>query len=103
MSGFASMSLVRKANSKFLIASALLLGLTGLTLTASVSSADAAVCARGAFRAGCAGPRGAFVVRRPGPVVVGRSVYRYPAYRYPVYRRPLYRGCFWRAGVRICR
>lgn len=29
------------------------------------STASAVVCARGVYRAGCAGPRGAVVVRRP--------------------------------------
>ena len=31
----------------------------------SVSDANAVVCARGVYRAGCAGPAGAVVVRRP--------------------------------------
>ncbi len=34
----------------------------------AVSDANAVVCARGVHRAGCAGPAGAVVVRRP-PVV----------------------------------
>lgn len=29
------------------------------------ASAEAAVCARGAYRAGCAGPNGAVVARKP--------------------------------------
>ena len=36
--------------------------------TAIVTSADAAVCARGVRGAACAGPRGAVAVRRPVPV-----------------------------------
>ena len=32
------------------------------------TSAQAAVCADGVVRAGCAGPRGAVVVRKPVPV-----------------------------------
>jgi hypothetical protein len=43
--------------------------------------AEAAVCAAGVYRAGCAGPRGAVVVRKP---IVAPH-------------------CYYRAGVRICR
>ena len=64
----------------------LLLGLTALTLSATVPEADAIVCARGVYRAGCVGPGGAVVVRRP---YYGGGGYHH--------------GCFWRAGVRICR
>ena len=51
------------------------------TLTAAPDNAEAVVCARGVYRAGCAGPRGA--------VVAPRAVYRAPVYRGPVrvYRR----------------
>ncbi|WP_026607020.1 hypothetical protein [Methylocapsa acidiphila] len=48
---------------------------------ASTSDANAVVCARGVYRAGCAGPRGAVVTRRP--------VYR-PYHRGVVVRRPYY-------------
>lgn len=61
----------------------LLLSLTALTLAASVPSADAIVCGRGIYRAGCVGPRGAVVVRRP----IHHHIH----------------GCVWRAGVRVCR
>jgi hypothetical protein len=61
----------------------LLLSLIALTLAASVPGAEAIVCGRGVYRAGCVGPRGAVVVRRP--------IYHH------------HHGCFWRAGVRICR
>jgi len=50
-------------------------------IAVDVASAEAAVCARGVYRAGCVGPRGAVVVRRPV---------------HPV-------RCYWRRGVRICR
>jgi hypothetical protein len=50
-----------------------------LWLIIATPDANAYVCARGVYRAGCAGPRGAVVVRRPVA------------------------GCYWRAGVRICR
>jgi len=39
------------------------------TMTFESSNANAVVCARGVYRAGCAGPNGAVVVRRPVPVV----------------------------------
>ena len=46
-----------------LIASALLA--FGATMTIESSDANAVVCARGVVRAGCAGARGAVVVRKP--------------------------------------
>lgn len=49
----------------------------GATLTVASTDANAVVCARGVYRAGCAGYRGAVVVRRPpmaGAVVVRRPV-----------------------------
>ena len=46
---------------------------SAMFLTAIPSDANAVVCARGVFRAGCAGPHGAVVVRRP--VVVCHSVW----------------------------
>jgi hypothetical protein len=52
----------------FLIAATLLGGTFALTVT----DASAAACARGVYRAGCAGPRGAVVARRP--VVAPRVV-----------------------------
>jgi hypothetical protein len=57
-----------------------------ITLTAlffvmeSARAAKAVVCARGVYRAGCAGYRGAVVVHRPAVV-----------------------GCAWVRGVRVCR
>jgi hypothetical protein len=36
-----------------------------MTALLTVSDANAVVCARGVYRAGCAGPGGAVVVRRP--------------------------------------
>lgn len=46
-----------------LIASALLA--FAATMTFEASDANAVVCARGVYRAGCAGRNGAVVVRRP--------------------------------------
>jgi hypothetical protein len=48
--------------------------------------ANAAACAAGPHRAGCAGPRGAVVTTRP---------YARPAVVAP--------RCYYRAGVRVCR
>ncbi len=59
----------------------LLLGLFSLGAT----EASAVVCARGVVRAGCAGARGAVVVRRP--VAVRPAVVVRPA---PVVRRRVY-------------
>ena len=42
------------------------------------SQAEAFVCARGVYRAGCVGPRGAAVVRRPAYY---RGGYAYRGYR----------------------
>lgn len=40
----------------------------GATMTLELTTASAAVCADGVVRAGCAGPRGAVVVRKPAVV-----------------------------------
>ena len=58
--------------SLLLIASAIL-AFSG-TMVVETTDANAAVCARGVYRAGCAGARGAVVVRRP-PAVVCRTVW----------------------------
>lgn len=44
------------------------------TMVVETTDANAVVCARGVYRAGCAGARGAVVVRRP-PAVVCRTVW----------------------------
>jgi hypothetical protein len=44
------------------------------TMTFEATDANAVVCARGVYRAGCAGYRGAVVVRRP-PVTACRWIY----------------------------
>lgn len=46
----------------------------GATMTVESSDANAVVCARGVYRAGCAGARGAVVVRTP-PVAACRWVW----------------------------
>ena len=82
--------------------------LATLLMTTATLEANAVVCARGVYRAGCAGPNGAAavgpngaaVVGPNGAAVVGRPAYGRPAYAHP-YANPYYR-CYWRAGVRIC-
>ena len=51
----------------FLIVASALLAF-GVTMTFESSDANAVVCANGVVRAGCAGPRGAVVVRNPAVV-----------------------------------
>jgi hypothetical protein len=58
-----------------------------LTFTVDVPSANAVVCAKGVYRAGCVGPNGAAVVRRP---VAGAAVVRRPVAGAAVVRRPGY-------------
>ena len=55
----------------FLLVAAALLAF-GTTMTVESTVANAAVCADGVVRAGCAGPRGAVVVKKP--VKVCRTV-----------------------------
>lgn len=62
----------------------------GSFVALSTIEASAVVCARGIYRAGCVGPRGAVVARRPvvvRPVVVapGAVVVRRPYVRRRVY------------------
>lgn len=79
MSKFPLKNIGRQHNSKFPVKQVLLLlGLTALRWL----QAFPVVCARGIYRAGCVGPRGGVVMRRP--------IHRY-------------HGCYWRAGVRVCR
>jgi hypothetical protein len=68
---------------KIIASSLLVLGL----LAVQVSEANAVVCARGPYRAGCAGPRGAVVAHRPYGYG-GATVVRRP-YGAAVVRRPL--------------
>jgi hypothetical protein len=48
----------------FLLIAAAVVGFA-VTMTFEATDANAYVCARGVYRAGCAGYRGAVVVRRP--------------------------------------
>lgn len=64
--------------------------LGALLLAAIPVEANAVVCARGVYRAGCAGPHGAVTTARPA-VVRPYAVRGVPA------------RCVYRAGVRVCR
>jgi len=61
---------------RFVLIASFLCGFSAI----SVTDANALVCARGFYRAGCVGPRG-------GAVVVRRAVVVRPVYRRGVYRR----------------
>jgi len=82
LSGAAPLNFVSRKSARFRrerMMKYLLSALTALFLFAYLApDANAFVCARGVYRAGCVGPRGGVVVRR-GP------------------------ACVWRRGVRICR
>jgi hypothetical protein len=72
---------VQKSNSwrramKIIASSLLVLGL----LAVQASEANAVVCARGVYRAGCAGPRGAVVAHRPYGYGYHRAAIVRPAY-----------------------
>ncbi len=64
-----------------------------------VSAANAVSCAKGAYRAGCAGANGAVVTQKP--FVAPRPVVVAP--RRPVVVTPAPRHCNWVNGVRVCR
>jgi len=72
---------------KTVVSALLALGL----LAGTVAEANAVVCARGVYRAGCAGPHGAAVAHRPAYGYHGATV---------VHPTP---RCYYRAGVRVCR
>ncbi len=57
--------------SMLLIAAAVMAFSSSMTIV--TTDANAVVCAKGVYRAGCAGPRGAAVVRKPA--VVCRTVW----------------------------
>lgn len=65
-----------------------------LLMMAAVTDANAVTCANGVYRAGCAGPNGAVVARKPVAVVAPapRAVVVAPA-----------PGCHFVNGVRVCR
>ncbi|NGX97644.1 MAG: hypothetical protein G4V63_21290 [Candidatus Afipia apatlaquensis] len=57
----------------FLLIASAVLAFSGI-MVIQTTDASAVVCAKGVYRAGCAGARGAVVVRRP-PAVVCRTVW----------------------------
>jgi len=59
------------------------------TMAGTSNDAQAVVCARGVYRAGCAGPHGAVVVHRPGVAHHGVVCHRY-GYVHGVRRCVLY-------------
>ena len=65
---------------RIMIAAAAAVALLGVFIS-FVPEANAVVCARGVYRAGCAGPNGAVVAHRP----------------------PVAAGCAWVNGRRVCR
>ncbi len=71
-----------------------------LLILSSVSDAHAVVCARGVARAGCAGPNGAVVARKPVVVAPKAPVVVAPAK--PVVVAPA-NPCRIVNGVRVCR
>jgi hypothetical protein len=77
-------------NMKLIASTLLVLGL----LAVQVSEANAVVCARGVYRAGCVGPHGAVGVHRPygyGGAAVVRRPYGAAVVRpYGVHRRVVY-------------
>ncbi|PPD43058.1 MAG: hypothetical protein CTY15_11195 [Methylocystis sp.] len=60
---------------KFLMLAGLGLSTFAATMTFEPSEANAVVCARGVYRAGCAGPNGAVGVRRAPVGRVCRTVW----------------------------
>ncbi|MET0874486.1 MAG: hypothetical protein ABWX81_06820 [Pseudolabrys sp.] len=58
---------------RFVLSTVIAVFILALTPFLAISDANAVVCARGVYRAGCAGAGGAVVVRRP-PVAACRTV-----------------------------
>ena len=62
---------------RMLLIAAIAAGAFIFTMAVSSNDAQAVVCARGVYRAGCVGPHGAVVVRRPAVVHHGVVCRRY--------------------------
>lgn len=71
-----------------------------ILMMSGVSAANAVSCAKGVYRAGCVGPNGAAVTKKP-VVAAPRPVVVAP--RRPVVVTPAPRHCNWVNGVRVCR
>jgi hypothetical protein len=76
----------------------MILGALCVTL-ANISQANAVACAKGVYRAGCAGPNGAVVTRKPAIVAPPKTVVVVPAQ--PVVVTP--KHCHIVNGVQVCR
>ena len=61
-------------------------------IAGATAEANAVVCARGAYHAGCAGPHGAVATTHRGYGYHGGAAVVRPAAH-----------CYYRAGVRVCR
>ena len=73
-----------------------------LLMIAAVTNVDAVTCANGVYRAGCAGPNGAVVARKPVAVAPApKAVVVAPAPRAVVVAPAA--GCRYVNGVRVCR
>jgi len=73
-----------------------------LVMMAAVTNADAVTCANGVYRAGCAGPNGAVVARKPVAVAPApKAVVVAPAPGAVVVAPAA--GCRYVNGVRVCR
>jgi hypothetical protein len=62
-----------------MIKALLVAALSAGSIIAATADAGAVVCARGVYRAGCAGPNGAVGAGPAGAAAVARPVYRPPA------------------------
>lgn len=71
-----------------------------ILMISGVTAANAVSCAKGVYRAGCAGPNGAVVTKKP-VIVAPRPVVVAP--RRPVVVTPVPRHCNVVNGVRVCR
>ena len=72
-----------------------------LLMIAAVTNADAVTCANGVYRAGCVGPNGAVVARKPVAVAPApKAVVVAPAPRAVVVAPAA--GCRYVNGVRVC-
>ena len=75
------------------------LALGALLLIGAVGTANAVVCAKGVYRAGCAGPNGAAVAHRP---VVAAPVVHGPVVHAPTCVNGVYRaGCVGPNGAAV--
>ena len=85
-------------------------GFLAVAMLAGPVAASAATCANGVYRAGCVGPNGAVVAKKPPPapsrVTCASGAYHAgcvgPNGAVATTKTPS-PNCYWRAGVRVCR